>query len=751
MKYKFNEKNGIFTLFDPETGKDWSNHFFNDLSYVMSVSHTGVPYSRFIDQNAVQVTLNSPGSSFVYLRDAETKKYWNIAGYPSLNKVSKYKCEHGQLFTRISSQAQGIFASIVYAISPDDTREVWKVTLVNKTPRRRKIDIFAVTAFDLNGYAQPVYYSTVTTSATEYVEEINGIYNGNLNPYRPHELSSGYIFSSEPLKAYDGNYESFIGTMGTQTKPIILERGEDCTNSEATVRQRGGILENEVELLPGETKTVYYVLGLTRSKKKLISMHGSYLKECEEIIRRAETGEARFGCLHTKCPEPQFNRILNYWAEHQVSYCALGKKAVRDNAQLAMAMLNFNLPLAKKTIDECLAHEYSDGHSVLTWYPYLEPNIYSDPSAWLVFAVCGYIKESGDFEYLGRQMPYLDGKSDTVYGHLKSAASWFGRRDNYGEHGLPRIHHADWNDALNIPDEKAESVFMAMLICKVYDDLAELSAYIGDKEYAAELKKLKKRLADKVNDAAYNGEYYVRAFSKFGTVGDKTNENGGKIYVNPQSWSILSDVCPQERTESVLRAIDGMETEEGIPLCAPSYGSYDESVGRMSGMLPGVYENGGIYNHAGCFKVMADCRLGRGEQAVNTLKKIAPDGEFNPSSKTTTEPYVFTNCYLKHPSVDMQVGFSWQTGSSAWGLMCYYEGILGLQRGYDGLHIAPALPRSWRSLSAERTYRGNKLFIKYVNRGGDRISLIIDGKKKRGNVVPLFEDNRAHFVTVILE
>lgn len=109
-----------------------------------------------------------------------------------------------------------------------------------------------------------------------------------------------------------------------------------------------------------------------------------------------------------------------------------------------------------------------------------------------------------------------------MYGHLKSAASWFGRRDNYGEHGLPRIHHADWNDALNIPDEKAESVFMAMLICKVYDDLAELSSYIGDKEYAAELKKLKKRLADKVNDAAYNGEYYVRAFSKFGTVGDKT-------------------------------------------------------------------------------------------------------------------------------------------------------------------------------------------------------------------------------------
>ena len=173
----------------------------------------------------------------------------------------------------------------------------------------------------------------------------------------------------------------------------------------------------------------------------------------------------------------------------------------------------------------------------------------------------------------------------------------------------------------------------------------------------------------------------MRAFSKFGVVGDKSNENGGKIYVNPQSWSILSGVCPQERLDKVIAAMDSTETDEGIPMCMPPYKTYDETVGRMSGMLPGVYENGGIYNHAGCFKVMADCRLGRGDNAVNALKKIAPDGKFNPSSVTTTEPYVFTNCYLKHPSVDMQVGFSWQTGTSAWGLMCYYEGILGLQRG----------------------------------------------------------------------
>ena len=91
MNYRFDIGKGIFTLYEPETGKDWSNHLFNGKSYVMSVTHFGVPWSRYIDENSVQVTLNCPLISFVYLRDAESKKYWNIAGYPSLNKVRGYR------------------------------------------------------------------------------------------------------------------------------------------------------------------------------------------------------------------------------------------------------------------------------------------------------------------------------------------------------------------------------------------------------------------------------------------------------------------------------------------------------------------------------------------------------------------------------------------------------------------------------------------------------------------------------------
>ena len=100
--------------------------------------------------------------------------------------------------------------------------------------------------------------------------------------------------------------------------------------------------------------------------------------------------------------------------------------------------------------------------------------------------------------------------------------------------------------------------------------------------------------------------------------------------------------------------------------------------------------------------------------------------------------------------MDMMVGFAWQTGTSAWGLMCCYEGILGLNRDYDGLHINPAFPASWKNVSATRNFRGNKLNIKYTNNGGKKVTLVVDGKAIDSNVVPAFDDNGEHNVEVII-
>ena len=260
----------------------------------------------------------------------------------------------------------------------------------------------------------------------------------------------------------------------------------------------------------------------------------------------------------------------------------------------------------------------------------------------------------------------------------------------------------------------------------------------------------REKLIETINREAWDGDWYLRAFSKFGPVGSKDSPTGGNIYVNPQVWSILADVVPEERLPAVLKAIDGMDKKYGIQLCEPAYPHYDSHVGRMSGMLPGLFENGGVYNHCNAFKIMADCKLGRGEQALSTLHKMIPDSKDNPVTITGAEPYLFVNCWCMHPSFFTRIWFGWFTGTSAWALRGFYEGICGLKHDYDGLRIQPCLPKEWKKIEVMRSFRGSQyhIVLDNANRGATRI--ILDGKEISGNTLPAMADNCTHEVEVFL-
>lgn len=746
--YEINSDKGEVYIYNPETGKSWYNQLWNKFGYHMTITHTGLVHSRIVDDRGVQLFLNKQESNCLYIRNDDTGEFWNVGMLPSCNKTDNYKCTHAAGWSEIVSEYKGIEVHLKFAVSNIGTYEIWSVRIVNKLDKSVNLSLFTGVEFALDGFDQPAYYNAETTTETVYDEKNRAILCLMKNPFRPHDNSTGFIMTSEKVFAYDGNYESFIGTIGNAAFPSVIKNGNDCTNSLATVRRRGGILQSKVTVLPSEEKNVTYVLGFTTGADEFSKTASGIMNEAlNELDSADEEGKQRFGRLRTKSPEQRIDNIMNFWAQKQVSYCMIGKKAVRDNAQLAMGMLNFDTELAELTLTECLSHQFLDGHSLLNWQIASDrKKLYSDPPMWLILSVCEYIKETGNFEFLNKQVEFEDGEAQSIYNHLKLAACWYMKPENIGIHGIPKIHYADWNDALNIPDDEAESVFMAMSVALAFNELARLSDTIGDSEFAEYLRENKKKLTDVINREAFNGDYYIRAMSKHGNVGDK-NCDYGKIYINPQVWAIMSEVYEEKNLDKLLNSIDSMENERGIPLCMPAYKEYDNRVGRMSGMLPGVYENAGIYNHACGFKIMADCKLKRTENAVKTLLKAIPDGEVNPSSLTTTEPYVFTNCYLQHDAVDMKVGFSWQTGTSAWMLRDYYEGILGLKRDYDGLIIDPCIPKDWDKVYAERYFRGNLLKISYEQNGGD-FEIFVDGVKISGNTITEFSDDAEHNVLV---
>jgi len=153
------------------------------------------------------------------------------------------------------------------------------------------------------------------------------------------------------------------------------------------------------------------------------------------------------------------------------------------------------------------------------------------------------------------------------------------------------------------------------------------------------------------------------------------------------------------------------------------------------------------------FGIVANAKIGRGDVALRLLKKIMPDSEYNPSSVSGAEPYVFTNAYA---TSKFRYGWStqsWMTGTSVWCFKGLVEGILGVQRGYAGLTIDPSLPSNWKQAKVTRKYRGATYAIELSNPKGlqkGQLAITVDGKAVDSNILPVFKDGKTHEVKVVM-
>ena len=99
----------------------------------------------------------------------------------------------------------------------------------------------------------------------------------------------------------------------------------------------------------------------------------------------------------------------------------------------------------------------------------------------------------------------------------------------------------------------------------------------------------------------------------------------GRIYINPQSWALMSGAADQEKQEKLIRAVEEqLETPYGVrnsrrPLqrCGRCRSSYARNI-------PGSAENGAVYNHAAAFYIYALYLVGEKEKAYRLLRKIIP-------------------------------------------------------------------------------------------------------------------------------
>jgi N,N'-diacetylchitobiose phosphorylase len=358
---------------------------------------------------------------------------------------------------------------------------------------------------------------------------------------------------------------------------------------------------------------------------------------------------------------------------------------------------------------------------------------------WLFNTIPAYVKETGDIAFFEKVLPYADEGEATVLGHIKRAIEF--NLERSGAHGLPCGLYADWNDCLEL-GHHGETVFVAFQLryaLKTYIEICELLNKSDEKRWAQKhLEILDKNL----QKHAWDGEWFIRAYRYDGMkFGSEENEEGS-LWLNPQSWSVLSGHASPEQAKMVMKAVrERLATEYGIIIVDPPYEKTDHRVVKAPLFNKGMKENASIFSHTQGWAIIAETMLGNGDQAFNYYRAFMPAAYNTKAEIRQIEPYV--NCQFTHSKHSPRFGASrlpWLTGAAAWSYYAAIQYILGIQPDYHGLRIDPCIPSSWKKFSVTRKFREKIFNIKVENKRGvpkGIKKMVVNGEEIADNLIPL--------------
>jgi cyclic beta-1,2-glucan synthetase len=328
---------------------------------------------------------------------------------------------------------------------------------------------------------------------------------------------------------------------------------------------------------------------------------------------------------------------------------------------------------------------------------------------------------------------------------------------------LPLIGAGDWNDGMNRVGEmgKGESVWLGWFLNATLAAFAPFAIARGQQSRAMKWSAHAAALRNALEQDGWDGGWYRRGYFDDGTPLGSSSSAECQIDSIAQSWSVISGVADPARALRAMAAVDEqlIRGDEGLALLfTPPFDRTPLDPGYIKGYPPGIRENGGQYNHAATWSVIAFAALGQGDKSAEVFSLM------NPISRTSTradvqrykvEPYaVAADVYSVAPHVG-RGGWTWYTGTAGCLYRAGLEAILGFRLQGAFLLLAPCIPREWPRFEIVYQYHSARYEIAVenphgVNRGVSRVEL--DGKTLPGGPtrVPLVDDGLAHQVRVIL-
>lgn len=692
-------------------------------------------------------------AKYLYLRDDETNLTFTPWGDPVATPVSDKRCTFHAAYTRIESSAAELRVSHTVFVPLHTPVEIWSVRLKNLSKRPRRVSLFAYAMFQLTG-SNSEGGGVWKDNDSQVLPDLPGVWVHNRDRSVPAPWFNGYLLTTSPAyRAASGYRDFFTRESYSLSDPKILF-GWNCDNRGMVGPDCAGIVQVTLEIPSGGEARADFILGCAASPSEAAAIRDQFQPAAVDaaLAARIQHEDTQSAAFSVDTGDADRDALINHFVKKQMVSYLVNKSGFRDNLQNDMGVALFDWPTARANLLRAVSSQYISGSAPHSFRPW-NRHQYSDKPAWLLHCIPWCLKESGDLSFLDEEVPYCDSPApESVWKHMLRAMRFLVK--DTGANGLCDQHFADWNDGLE-PSEKTgarESVMVTQQLCLGLLEVAELARRRKEPSIEKEAMDWHAHFTKLLNSVAWDGEWYVRTLCSGGyTMGSAANSQG-RIFMNTQSWAILSGTAPAERAVSAMAAVDRLiETDYGFSIAAPAFETFDERIGKFSASRPYLTENGGCYNHAAGFKGVADCMLGRAEEAWRTYLKVAPGSPWNPIENSRIEPFSFTNCYSLIPQWKGFAHYPWRTGTAAWFTQLLIEWILGARRHYDGLLIDPCLPVCLKNVRLKRTFRGATydITIENTTSGKGYRKLILDGRELTSPILPPAPAGSHHEVRIL--
>ena len=690
--------------------------------------------------------VSDPASEWLLLHDVTDGRVWPLGR--ALQGAGSRTVEHGIGFTRMRQQVAGLEVTLQWCVdaalavkqvemrlrshSSHDTP--WRVValaewMMGQTPADR----LSIATSGLNLHADAVLpRDSVAVLGTQL--DASGGFGGATAwmAFRP---------SADPARKADEwtcDRREFHDTRGHLVVPTRLGqtagRGLDPCGALARAIVVPAMGEVVVTLLLGH---------LPARRGAAVPIAAALAVDPEQRLARQRQVWREIGQpVQVRTPDPAFDALVNHWLPYQTVACRLWARAgyyqaggafgFRDQLQDAMSMVNLAPQLLRSQLLASAARQFPEGDVQHWWHLPSGAGVrthFSDDRLWLPYALAHYVRRTGEHALLDERIPFLqgrtvpadtediyetptmDGELATLYEH---AARAIDRSLAVGVHGLPLIGTGDWNDGMNRVGHggKGESVWLAWFLCAVVDGLVPLAQQRGESARAAHWQRARAGWVRALDSQAWDGGWYQRAFFDDGTPLGSAAQAECRIDLIAQAWAVLSGAGNAERAPQALAAADKMlwDGEHALlRLLHPPLQHAQPEAGYIQAYPPGVRENGGQYNHAATWAVMAAASLQQPARAWRLWTSVSPAHRWQDSQLGPVyggEPYVVAGDICSAAPWQGRCGWSWYTGASGWLWRAGVESLCGLQLGPSSVRFEPCLPQHWEQAELQVLHHG---------------------------------------------